>query len=550
MRAEDKIRALNVRRQSTDRQYQDVRPIFQEIRDAMLPTRGRFSVGEERRGTGVNKRIIDNAARRGVRILRSGLKAGMTSPSRPWFRLGPHDRAIMNEPGVQQFYADAQELMFEVFRGSNIYSMFDHAYTDLALFGTFGGLIMGDYEDVIRTQTFPVGSFLIAENERDEVDVMHWGAMMTAEQIVGRWGAENVSNEVYRAYKNNTLRQPFEVCFAVEPRRKRDPMSKLKTDMPVAFFAWEKSATSKLLEEGGFETENVLAPRWETTAGEVWATNWPALEALGDTIQLQVQHRDKAQAIQYSYKPPMIAQAGLKKRFRNIPGGVTTLNTTDLQRGGLRPAVEVRPDVTALLGDINETRQRIRESFFEDLFLLISNDTRSNITATEIAARQEEKLLVLGPVLESLDRGLLHPVIQATFHYMQEAGLLPEPPAVLEGTPVKVEYISLLAQAQKAVGVAAIERTIGFIGSLAQVNPEVIDNLNPDETLREFVGQVGPPPNMLRDKDEVAAIRESRAEREQTREVLGQAEPLANAAKLISEANQRGQEGLARAVPL
>lgn len=550
MNVEEKIRALNIRRQSTDRQYQDVRPVFEEIRDAILPTRGRFSAGEERKGTSVNKRIIDNAPRRGVRILRSGLKAGMTSPSRPWFRLGPHDRAIMDEPGVQQFYADAQELMFEIFRGSNVYSMFDHAYTDLALFGTFGGLIMGDFEDVIRTQAFPIGSFSIAENERDEVDVMHWECRMTAEQMIARWGPENVSNEVYRAYKNNTHRQLFDCYFAVEPRRKRDPMSKLKSDMPVAFYAWEKTSTSKLLEEGGFETENVLAPRWETTAGEVWATNWPALEALGDAIQLQVQHRDKAQAIQYSYKPPMIAQAGMKKRFRNIPGGVTTLSTTDLQRGGLRPAVEVRPDVTALLGDINETRQRIREAFFEDLFLLISNDQRSNITATEIAARQEEKLLVLGPVLESLDRGLLHPVIQATFHYMQEAGLLPEPPEVLEGTPVKVEYISLLAQAQKAVGVAAIERTIGFVGTLAEIRPDVLDNLNPDETVREFVGQVGPPPNMMNSPEVVEQIRQQRAEQEQAQQAVESAQPLANAAKLISEANERGQEGLARAVPL
>jgi len=133
---------------------------------------------------------------------------------------------------------------------------------------------------------------------------------------------------------------------------------------------------------------------------------------------------------------------------------------------------------------------------------------------------------------------------------MVEADIVPEAPEALVGMPIKVEYVSLLAQAQKAVGVAAIERTLGFAGSLAQLKPEVIDNLDGDAMLREFVDQVGPPPNTLTSPDDVAKIRQGRARQAEQQQLLEAAEPMANAAKLISEANARGAEALQRGAPL
>ena len=188
---------------------------------------------------------------------------------------------------------------------------------------------------------------------------------------------------------------------------------------------------------------------------------------------------------------------------------------------------------------------------------MTSMSDRRQVTAAEIAERHEEKLIVLGPVLEILDYELLSKVIEAAFHYMMEANLVPDAPEAMVGMPIKVEYTSLLAQAQKTIGVAAIERTMGFAGSLAQLRPEVLDNLNPDDMLREFVDQVGPPPNTLAAPKDVATLRQQRAEAQaaaqQQEQMAAMADTMnkgAGAAKLLSEANERGAAGLQRGSPL
>lgn len=546
----DKLKALNARRAGMNAEYDYVEPIYREIRDIMQPTRGRFQKEERRRSAAVNKRIIDSAAQKAHRTLVSGLMAGVTSPSRPWFKLGVYDRGAQEDFEVKQWLHVVQQRMYDVIRASNTYRMFSQCYSDLGLFGVFGGLMVGDFENVIHTHSFPMGTFRLAEDEKSRMNAMHYSCKKTVGQLVKQFGEESVSNSTRQAYKNNDLHKKVDIHHAIEERRDRDPLSSLAKDMPIASYYWEAGENNKLLSEGGYGVNNILAPRWDQQDGEVWPTQWPALLALGDAVQLQVQHMDKAQAIQYSYKPPMVAPAGFTKRFRNVPGGVTTLNTADLQKGGIRPAMEVRPDVGALMADISETQRRISSAFFEDLFLMTSMSDRRQVTATEIAERHEEKLIVLGPVLESLDYELLSKVIEAAFHYMVEADIIPDAPDALVGTPIKVEYVSLLAQAQKAVGVAAIERTLGFAGSLAQLKPEVIDNLDGDNMLREFVDQVGPPPNTLTAPEQVESIRQVRAQKAQQQEMVEAAEPMANAAKLISEANSRGAEALQRGAPL
>jgi hypothetical protein len=47
------------------------------------------------------------------------------------------------------------------------------------------------------------------------------------------------------------------------------------------------------------------------------------------------------------------------------------------------------------------------------------------MTATEVAERHEEKLLMIGPVLERISNELLYPLVETTFTHMMEAGLVP-----------------------------------------------------------------------------------------------------------------------------
>lgn len=543
---DDKIRkALDARRARMDEDYHRWEPYFIELRDNIQPQAGRFTREEHRTSSSYLKRIVDHKGRKSLNTLVSGLSAGMTSPARPWFRLGLYDSDLEEAKPVAEWLYESQKRMYEVLRGSNIYRMLESCYRQLGCFGTFGGVIVPHFDNVIHGHAFPIGTYRIAEDEDGDIGYLHRDCRMTVGSMVQKFGYEKVSGPVRRLFDRGDHHAYINVRHAIERRVDRDPASPLSTDMPFASMYWEESENG-FLEIGGFSAPVLLVPRWEQTEGEAWATNSPGMNALGDVVQLQGQHRDKAMAIQKMHNPPLMGANQEAARFtRNVPGGVSVVATNDLQKGGLRPIYEVKPDVQWLVQDINETRQRISEAFFEDLFLMTSQSDRRNITAREIAERHEEKLLVLGPVLESLDHALLGPLIEATFTHMQNAGILPPPPREIENMEIRVEYISALAQAQKAVGVASIERTVGFIGSLAQLKPEALDKIDTDEMVDEFTRHIGPPVKTIRNDAQVAQIREARAQQEQAAQAMQALESGAGAAKLISEANERGERALA-----
>lgn len=538
-----------------DSEYNHWEPHFRELRDAIKPSRGRFETDERRSESSINKRILDSTAQMALRTLRAGLMSGITSPSRPWFRLGLRgSTADETDFAAKEWLHEVQVRMYEVLRGSNIYRMLDSVYDDLGMYGTSCALVLGDFEDVVRGHSMQVGRYRIADDGMGRVVSMQRELKMPIISIVQMFGEDRVSDEIKQAWKKGDYFETREICHAVDKRSNGDPKALEAARRPWASVYWEKAAQDdKLLMVSGHRTRPLLAPRWETIEGEAWSSSSPGMVALGDARSLQVMQREKAEAIQKMHKPAMIGGPLQGNAFfKNVPGGFTAMATNDLNAGGMRPAYEVKPDIQGLLLDIQETQRRVDVAFYRDLFMMadMSLQGRSMITAREIAERHEEKLMALGPVLESLDHELLQPLIEATFAHMQEAGILPEAPESIAGQALKVDYISLLAQAQKAIGVGAIERTIGFAGTLAQLKPEVLDLLDGDAMMREFADQVGPPPGILHSPDELAKIREAAQQAAGQAQAMAAAEPMAGAAKLLSEANLNGIDALQRGAAL
>ena len=148
--------------------------------------------------------------------------------------------------------------------------------------------------------------------------------------------------------------------------------------------------------------------------------------------------------------------------------------------------------------------------FYADLFLMLANATDTRMTATEVAERHEEKLLMLGPVLERLHNELLSPLIDMTFTRMVEANVLMPPPPELQGMELSVEFVSMLAQAQRAIGTNSVDRFVGNLGVVAGMKPEVLDKFNGDAWVDAYADMLGVDPNMLVAGDQVAVIRDAR----------------------------------------
>ena len=190
---------------------------------------------------------------------------------------------------------------------------------------------------------------------------------------------------------------------------------------------------------------------------------------------------------------------------------------------------------------VARTQGFVKSAFFADLFLMISDmDGVQPRSQLEISARREEKMQMLGPVLENLHDDLLQPLVQRTFGIMAENGLFTEPPPELHGYPLDVELISILAQAQKAADLGSVERLWAFAGSIAATRPEVLDKLNADESIDVYADKLGAPAAITVADDVVAQLRAARALKAEAAQALQVAAAVAEGARTLSETEVGG----------
>jgi hypothetical protein len=316
-------------------------------------------------------------------------------------------------------------------------------------------------------------------------------------------------------YERGSLDQWITIIHAIEPRADRDPNKKDDLNMPWRSVYFEVGSNpNTYLRESGFNRFPAVCPRWATSGGDIYG-NSPGMEALGDIKQLQHEQLRKAQGIDYKTNPPLQVPTSMKNSdVERLPGGVTYVDVAGGSQG-VKTAFEVNLDLSHLLADIQDVRHRIEGSFYADLFLMLANQSDARMTATEVAERHEEKLLMLGPVLERLQNELLDPLIEITFDQIMAAGIVPPPPEAMQGHDINVELVSMLAQAQKAVGTNSIDRFIGTIGSVAQFKPEVLDKIDGDKLTDIYSDSLGVDPRILLGDDKVAALRQQRAQAQQ-----------------------------------
>lgn len=520
---------------------------WRELAEFFLPRKGRW-LFEESKGSRRNQRQINNTARMAARTLSSGMMAGLTSPARPWFRLVTPDPEMMEFQPVKDWLWLVESRMRDVYAKGNLYNTLPTLYQELGVFATGAMLALEDWREITRFYPMTVGSYYLGMNERQEVDTMYREMKLRVRQIVSMFEWRNISTNVQTLWKNEHYEQTIDVYHIIEPNERWSPHYRDSMNMPWRSVWMEKGSReeNKFLRISGFRQKPIMAPRWEVTNDDNYGTAGPGMDALGDNMALQLQERRRAQAVDKQVDPTMVMPSDLRSQRKNFrPGGVIYADiASGLQTA--RPLYEVRPDISALREDMNSMEERINHAFYVDLFLMLAMSDRRQMTATEVAERHEEKLLMLGPVLERLNDELLDPIIISTFDLMMDAGVLPPPPPELENFDPKVEYISILAQAQRMVGLNAVDRLWTFAGGLAQVVPEVIDKLDADQSIDEYADMLGVMPGIVRSDDEVEELRALRAQQMQAQQQAEQAQQMAATAQQLADTPMDGNAALSR----
>ncbi len=526
---------------------------WQAISEYLLPRRGWFESLEDpqRPGRKRQDKIINNQPTRALRILSAGMQGGLTSPARQWFRLNLADSSVHGSGAVREYLSEVERRMYMIFASSNFYSSIHMAYTELAGFGTCCLLEDEDPDKTVRFLTLTAGEYYLAEDRRGLVNTVYRTTWMSAAQMEEEFGRNVVSDQVKSALEHDPDRK-FEVLHLVEPRSLRNQRSSGNMDMPFKSVYLELGGGGHLLRESGYNEFPYLVSRWSVFGGEVYGRG-PGNDVLPDVKMLQEMEKTHLKALHKMADPPVKKPASLGHPVNALPGGVTPYDASNPQ--ALAPLYEVTPNTAELDAKIQRVEMAIEKALFNDVFLF--NTYTSSMTATEVEERREEKLLMLGPVIERQTHELLDPLIDRTFNLMNRKGMLPAPPREIQGMDLKVEFVSHLAQAQKVVATKSIRTVSAYAAELSRYSNEALDLFNVEEALRQFSEAAGAPGNLIRGEREVKKLRSGKAEAVQRQlveksqdRIMDNLPKTAQAAKDLSQINQKGEDALKNLVKL
>jgi len=518
-----------------------------ELSKVLLPRRYRWFIAPNQvnRGSPINSAIIDSTGVIAARTCASGMMAGITSPTQPWFKLNisgftPID--IGSEGS--KWLSECESRVNRVLSESNFYSAVATHWYDLVVFGTAAMIEYEDFEDVVHFTNPCLGEFYVANDKKGHPGAFARKFVLTVEQLVAEYGIDAVTESTRTAFRNGSASLALEkvVCHVIEPNTDgKGPKGFTHREV-----YWEEgSARENILRTRGFNEWPCAISRWDLQGNDAYGRS-PGMDALPDVLQLQQEQKRKAQAIDKMVNPPLKADAQLRNQPASLlPGGVTYLQGAN--NIGIEPIFQMNFPVREIMEDIMMVQDRIRTIFFNDLFLMISQ-LQTVRTASEIDARREEKLVMLGPVLERIESETLAPVIKRTFNIMERAGLIPPRPAELGKGEVEIKFTSMLAEAQRAASTTSMERLAAQAGSLAAVDPSVLDTVNMDQFMSEYASRLGTPPKVVRSNEEILALREERAKAQQQQAALQQTDAAVKGAETMSKTDVGGGQNALQAI--
>ena len=531
------VKVLESQRAVLDGDRSSWLPLWKECGEYLLPWNTRFNTTETNRGDRRGQKVVDPAGTTALTTLSHGLVSGVTSPTRPWFMLGTPDPALNSYRSVKAWLESVRDLVLEVFLRSNLYTVLPTAYRDVGGFGVTAFAVVEDEEDIIRCYHYPIGSYSLGVSHRGVVDTCFREFKMTVGQMADRFGKDKLS-----IGSQNLLEQKpnswVDVVHAVVPNPEKDPAKLEATKKAFLSVYYEKAGNEgNTLAESGFDEFPIMAPRWTTIGEDIYGSECPGFVALGLVKGLQELQRKKLKALAKQIDPALQAPSAMKRRVISLLPSDISYHDSSTTPDPIRPIHQVNTNLADVSNEIADTRRAIQRIFFEDLFMMISQSDRREITAYEIQVRQEEKILALGPVLERLNDEMLDPLISRTVSILERRGMIPPLPPELVGIPINIEYTSILSQARKLQDVNGIQQLGQAVMNLSAFDPSVRYKFDAMEAVDQLQSGLGVSASLVVDTKKAQQMAANDAKQQQMAQAMATAQQGAETAKTMSEAN-------------
>lgn len=563
-----------------DRRFQDIkrpfdsyRELYRELAEYNLPSRPRFAMTDKlHRGSKGNQSIVDNTGTRALNKFRSGMLAGLADSSSVWFELATVRPGLNENKEVAVWLRRVRDILLAIFDRSNLYTGLALNWGDQGLFGTGTTLLFEDDETVFRTESLAPGCYYLSQDDRNRVDTVVRDMVVTPRQLVSMFGEASVSESVRQAVASGSRMEGI-----VEARHAIWPMPENGYN-PAGWrwqeVYWEKgTGVTEYLDElslsgnyggvndpgngvlfqGGYYSFPAAAGRWDRNDDEVWCARCPGIDSLGDTKMLQTMVRAFMNGLNKMVNPPIVGGPGLEATAISMLAGGKTIDPSMMGAGtGARELHQIRLPLDQAWAAIQNKQQDITDTWLVPMFqAFLTKDGIQPLTQEETIAWEREKAKILGPIQTRQADEVLDPVISRALDITVRRsipnwqrgvdGILPIPPEIMLEEPIRVRYVSEVAQTQRAVSIGALERHVGFVSQIAQINPEILDGTDWDRVSQEHAEATGVPPSISRTNEEIQSIRQARLEQQQAMAMREQLPQMASAVKDLSQA-KTGQD--------
>jgi hypothetical protein len=483
-------------------------------------------------------RVYDNTIASAEERLTAGLESLITPQSEKWHGISTEDIDDEETEEEKEWGEGLRDFLFSVrySSASNFVPAIQAVYANVVRFGPAYLYAEEGFKGAhIRYASIPVNEAFIARNRWGEVDVFHRRYSRSARELAQLVGFDNLPASI-RGMANDPVQalKPVSIIQALQPRNERRMYNlageRVYLDSPwVSYHVIE--AEEHVAMEKSFQSFPVACFNWRRYEGDVYGTS-PTIRALTTVMELNAVRKTGLRALQQITDPATASSKDLDYVPTLNPGANYEGLIDDNGRMMVQP-INTGQNPSYAFEYAAQRAEEIKDMMFVSLFQTLIN--HPDMTATEALIRQEEKGALLGPAGSVIQRGLGQN-LDRELSILEAKGLYDEgsrfiPPASLAGKDIRPTFTSPLDVLRRSAEARDTMQLMQAAMGMAKADPTIMDNLDSDEAFKVIHGAGRTPQRVVRRTEEVAALREQRAQAQQAQQGLAAMQQAAQVAK-------------------
>lgn len=482
----------------------------------------------------------DTTASEAVTMLADGMVGNVCPSTVKWFSHRAAKNEANDDPEVKKWLQEVDDRMTDAVNRSNFYDMaptiFKHG---IAMETVCCPVNVDPSTGSAVVSTLPPREVYVVNDAHGRVFAVYRRFKLSAEQAIELFkkAKDRLSLPLLRAAEKSPDDE-FSFVSVYEQRLERDPEKQDAANMPWRGITFEDGG-EKIIEDAGYRTIPVPTWRWEIRGRDAYGYGL-ATEAMADIKTANEMARTLIVVAQKLADPPtFLPNEFMDDRDVSLEAGAINF----YRDPGMRPYTHLASQGFPVNEKVLDSyREKIRSVFKVRYFMMLMQMEQPGRTAYEIRERKIEKITAMGSIIGRCQQELLIPILARMFWIEYEAGRLPEPPPMMRGEGLVIDFVGPFAQAQKEVTqTAGVLTGLNNLAGLFQIWPRLTMKINEEAVAEEILNSAGFPQKAMKTKKQYAKAVEAAQEAEQKQAEIAQAAELGKATKRVESGSIASQ---------